>query len=108
MAALLVFLLVAILLLLCEPVEKRPRTLGGLVLIGIALWLAVKLCLIEGLVAIALGSLRLLWQHRAGAFISLGVLFFVWFFGYLAYCAIRDQIDNWAIRKGRMPERISK
>ena len=99
MMGLIAFLLVSILVLLCVPIERRASALGRLVLFGILLWLLKTIHVVKGFFSVALGLIELGWQHRVQVFISLGVLFFVWLLGYFAYCAARDQIDNWALRK---------
>jgi hypothetical protein len=67
-----IFLLVAIVILLCTPQAQRTSTLWGLIFIGGLIWVLVTLRIGEAILALGAALLAFLWSHWAGTFIVLG------------------------------------
>ncbi len=104
-AGVIVLLLVAIALLLCEKQEDRSRALGGMVLIGIlglALYRIWPLLRSSALLAISPLVSRFGWFSGIviAIIIAINIPIWAWFFGHLMRGAWSDAKENRAIRAG--------
>jgi len=94
-----IFLLVAIVLLLCTPQPQRGRVLAGFAAIGLLAWVLIVSELPATILGLSAVSAAFLWKHRAGTTIALGIGFFAFLISYFVYCGLADYFDNRALRR---------
>lgn len=104
-AGIIVLLLIAIAILLCEKQEDRSRALGGMVLIGIlglALYRIWPFLRSSVLLAISplVSRLGWFWGPVIAIIIAVNIPIWAWFFGRLMRGAWSDAKENSAIRAG--------